>query len=156
MNTMVGISSMREGPRILNDPPGWEALGNPGWNFDNMLPFMKRAEKWTSPNTTIAREFLANDDPQYHGTTGSISTTGYGNFSDLVPPFFTTMEKLGVSANHAAVWCLTLMDVHMSDRYTQDGGHTVGTWSITATMDPHNRTRSYSANVRPPNVNRSL
>ena len=29
----------------------WEELGNPGWGWEDVLPFFKGAEKWTGPNS---------------------------------------------------------------------------------------------------------
>lgn len=35
---------------VISDLPdsrsiAWERLGNPGWNYDNFIPYVKRAEK---------------------------------------------------------------------------------------------------------------
>ena len=29
----------------------WEELGNPGWGWDDVLPFFKSAERWDGPNS---------------------------------------------------------------------------------------------------------
>lgn len=68
-----------------------------------MLPFMKRAEKWTPPSEFFVDEFLANDDVPNHGVSGSVLTTPYANYSNLVPPFFSSLQYLGVSPNKASV-----------------------------------------------------
>lgn len=106
---------------------GWGELGNPGWSFDALLPDMKAAERWTPPTKQAANTFFANDDPANHGTQGAVLTTGYTAFSSIVPPYVNSLQSLGVNVNKAS-----------------HGGKTIGTWSVTATLDPVNRTRSYS------------
>ncbi|KAF9258992.1 alcohol oxidase [Marasmius fiardii PR-910] len=110
---------------------GWETLGNPGWNADTMFPFMKAAENWTAPvNVDFVERYGANNDTLNHGTRGRLRTTPFANYSSLTPPFFSTLENLGVPYNEAS-----------------HGGNSVGSWSTTATLNAQNRSRSFAANA---------
>ncbi|KAI0079806.1 hypothetical protein K474DRAFT_1658610 [Panus rudis PR-1116 ss-1] len=108
---------------------GWETLGNNGWNFDNLLPYMKKAENWTAPVTSLVNAYGLDDTADDHGTSGAIKTTAHANYSSLVPPFFTTLEQIGIPVNHAPL-----------------GGSPIGSMSVTVTVDAQNRSRSYAAN----------
>ncbi|KAK1227264.1 hypothetical protein PQX77_009751 [Marasmius sp. AFHP31] len=92
---------------------------------------MKTAENWTAPTNP---EFIQNDgvtnDTVNHGRRGALKTTNYPLFSDLQPPFFKTIENLGVPINRAAY-----------------GGNSVGGWASTCTMDAQNRSRHFAANA---------
>lgn len=49
----------------------WETLGNPGWNWEALLPYYKRAERFTRP--TPAQAIVgASYEPQYHGEDGHL------------------------------------------------------------------------------------
>ncbi|MDA9330769.1 GMC family oxidoreductase N-terminal domain-containing protein, partial [Flavobacteriaceae bacterium] len=48
------------------DYDGWEALGNPGWGYKDILPYFKRAE-----NNADADHL----DKGYHGTKGELDVT---------------------------------------------------------------------------------
>ncbi|KAF9262835.1 alcohol oxidase [Marasmius fiardii PR-910] len=110
---------------------GWEELGNPGWNADSMFPFMKAAENWTAPtDVDFVNRYGANNDTANHGVEGGLHTTPYANYSSLTPPFFTTLENLGIPYNEAT-----------------HAGNSVGSWSVTATLDARNRSRSFAANA---------
>lgn len=57
------------------DYDAWEQLGNPGWNWDTLLPSFLRSEKFTTP-TKAQREAGMSYDPSYHGKEGPVNT-GY-------------------------------------------------------------------------------
>ncbi|KAK7459587.1 hypothetical protein VKT23_009568 [Stygiomarasmius scandens] len=106
---------------------GWESLGNPTWNHDSIQTHIQRSEHWTPPDRISIQEFHANNDTGNHGLNGSVLTTSYTFYTDIVVPFFQAMNRLGSKTNNAA-----------------NGGQTLGVWTITGTVDPKNRTRSYS------------
>ncbi|KAI0079801.1 alcohol oxidase [Panus rudis PR-1116 ss-1] len=125
----AGMNAMGYTRASKNEYDGWGALGNKGWNFADSLSFMKKAEKWTPPDNVAVNLYGANNDPENHGTDGSIHTTSHANYSDLIPSFLSTMESLGVPRNKAAL-----------------GGNNVGVLSVAVTADANNRTRSWPPN----------
>ena len=54
INAMIYMRGHRE------DYDGWEAEGNPGWGWDDILPFFKKSEAFKGINV----------DEEYHGTSG--------------------------------------------------------------------------------------
>lgn len=82
------------------DYDAWEQLGNPGWNWDTLLPYFLRSERFTTP-TKAQQEAGMSYDPSYHGKEGPVNT-GYihavdnGSFYDSARE---TSEKLGFSLN---------------------------------------------------------
>lgn len=82
---------------------GWEQLGNPGWNFSSIQQHIKKSERWTPPDENIAETYVANRDFQNHGVSGSINTTAYTFYTDVVLPYFKTVNNLGIQSNPAAV-----------------------------------------------------
>ncbi|CAJ2506396.1 Uu.00g005260.m01.CDS01 [Anthostomella pinea] len=78
----------------------WETLGNDGWNWDTIFPYLKKVERFTSP-TEAQVDNLASWDPSYHGERGPLDT---GFPFSLVNGSFhadvrTTWETLGYEFN---------------------------------------------------------
>jgi len=70
------------------DYDGWQALGNAGWSYDEVLPFFKKAENWEG------------DASDYRGKGGPLMVTGISSVSPLLAAFLAAGEELG--------WPLTL------------------------------------------------
>ncbi|KAK4448854.1 alcohol oxidase [Podospora aff. communis PSN243] len=51
-----------------------ETLGNPGWNFENLFPYIKATERSIPPNEVQASQGAGND-PEFHGRHGFINTS---------------------------------------------------------------------------------
>lgn len=56
----------------------WKEFGNPGWGWDGLLPYFKKAEATTPPGPGEAGYGL-NYDPSCHGTGGPVQN-GYNNY----------------------------------------------------------------------------
>ena len=66
-----------------------EALGNPGWNWDSLKPYMVAAER-NIPSDAMQEALGAISDPDVHGHDGFVNTSfpvrsplGLGTFSHL-------------------------------------------------------------------------
>lgn len=78
----------------------WERLGNPGWNWDTLLPYFIRSEQFAIP-TKAQREAGMTYIAQYHGENGPLNTghplqVETGTFYDAARK---TCEQLGFNLN---------------------------------------------------------
>lgn len=61
-------------------------MGNPGWSFDDVLPYFKKIENYQIPNS----------DPNFYGSSGPV-TVSYVNYkSFLSTAFIDAMKELGL------------------------------------------------------------
>ncbi|KAI5926445.1 glucose oxidase [Camillea tinctor] len=68
----------------------WEALGNEGWNWDTLFPYIEQIERFTAPSA--AQEAAgATYQPKYHGERGHVHT-GYP-FSLINGSLHETVQK---------------------------------------------------------------
>lgn len=65
----------------------WRALGNEGWDYDDVLPYFKRAES----NAVFKDE--------YHGDNGPLSVESLAEFDPLNEKFLASAQSLGIAAN---------------------------------------------------------
>ncbi len=78
INAMVYMRGLR------NDFDDWRALGNPGWGYEDVLPFFMRAEDHD------------DGDPRYHGRGGPIHVTDVSaDVHPLVDRYLASCEGLG-------------------------------------------------------------
>jgi len=110
----------------------WEQLGNPGWNWNNMINKMLQVDNFTGANT------------QYYGSAG-VGFTGPIN-SAIFPPrhpqqrlWIPTVETFGIPNN------LESLD-----------GHPIGVQFGPNNVDPSSLRRSYSANEYLPRARPNL
>ncbi|KAL1853963.1 hypothetical protein Daus18300_011630 [Diaporthe australafricana] len=110
----------------------WETLGNPDWNWDNMLDAMVKSENFTGI-----------DSPDYghigRGTEGPIHNVINRYRTPQVQSWVPTLENLGLSHNLESL-----------------GGEPIGTSLQPSSVNPDNYTRSYSANSYIPQAGPNL
>ncbi|NMM06760.1 GMC family oxidoreductase N-terminal domain-containing protein [Polaromonas sp.] len=82
INGMVYNRGQRE------DYDDWEALGNPGWNFDSVLPHFRRSEA-----------FLGDGDDQFRGRDGELFVTTNDWIHPLTEAFLQGAGELGIHGN---------------------------------------------------------
>ncbi len=67
----------------------WQALGNPGWDFDTMLAHFKATEANQRPGI----------DPAYHGASGELSVEDLRYHNPLTDTFLRACEESGLPLN---------------------------------------------------------
>ncbi|OSD08629.1 GMC oxidoreductase [Trametes coccinea BRFM310] len=76
-----------------------EALGNPGWNWQEFLKYLKKTETTLPPSDIAKEQGLSMPDARYHGDSGPIVKQYPTWFNPLHKSFLDTLEKLGVPRN---------------------------------------------------------
>ncbi|QDS77604.1 hypothetical protein FKW77_001981 [Venturia effusa] len=109
------------------DYDSWESLGNPGWGYEGLKPYMIKSADFTAPSAEIQRSLNYSYDASAYGTTGPVQVS----FPDFQYPdlykFKDGFSELGVPfvKEHAL-------------------GNAVGAFFIPSTLEPENKTRSSS------------
>ncbi|TGO29386.1 hypothetical protein BPAE_0015g00300 [Botrytis paeoniae] len=108
------------------DYDAWVALGNPGWGWDDLLPYFKRTEKYTNDvDAAFAHELYVYPDASTHGTTGYIDVSYPKYFYPQSKLFLDGLRELGIP---------TLLD--------PNNGTTAGGMLIPNNLSPDSQTRS--------------
>lgn len=69
------------------DYDGWAALGNTGWGYSDILPYIKKSEDNRDPNIV--------GNGTYHGTAGSLTVSTIENNDPIIPLFQSAFSELG-------------------------------------------------------------
>ncbi|KAF4785387.1 GMC oxidoreductase [Colletotrichum scovillei] len=105
---------------------GWEALGNPGWNWETMIAAMKKSENFTGINTdTYGSEGV--------GDSGPVKAVINRIIPEHQKTWIPTMNALGIESNLESL-----------------GGDPLGVMYQPSSIDPTHYNRSYSANAYVP------
>lgn len=78
INGLIYIRGQRE------DYDAWAAAGNPGWSFDEVLPYFVKSER------------NQRGESRYHGGSGPLSVSDIGTKSELIEAFIDGAGHLGV------------------------------------------------------------
>lgn len=70
------------------DYDNWESLGNPSWNWQNVLEYFKKAENYSAAIGTPGFE-------QFHGTTGPLQVNAFNNAEPFKQLLFDAAAELG-------------------------------------------------------------
>ncbi|CAE6351120.1 unnamed protein product [Rhizoctonia solani] len=108
----------------------WAKLGNPGWDWDGLLPNMKAAERFTGVDPF--RVNYTNADPNgvlpSQGTGGPVAGSYNNWYGDITVPFGKSMANLGVPTN-----------------FDPDSGNAFGTFNSATSINRTTGRRSYAA-----------
>ncbi|KAJ3019429.1 hypothetical protein NUW54_g89 [Trametes sanguinea] len=90
-----------------------EVLGNPGWNWHEILEYMKKSESTVSPPQGHTMEYsLAPFDSRWHGESGPIAKSYPTYFNSLHKAFVATLEHLGVPRNPDPASVITIHQLY--------------------------------------------
>ncbi|KAE8372233.1 hypothetical protein BDV26DRAFT_274571 [Aspergillus bertholletiae] len=112
------------------DYDAWKELGNPGWGWDDLLPYFKRSETFHAPDITHQTQHHSYYQEEAHGNTGPLQTTHIHNYGPAHQFWHPTLNRVGVKTNRDSL-----------------AGSNRGAWNMICTVDPLSQTRSYSANA---------
>ncbi|KZL70770.1 GMC oxidoreductase [Colletotrichum tofieldiae] len=108
-----------------SDYDRWESLGASGWNWDTLLPYFKKNEKFTPPTPEIVAEWGIEVDDSAHGNDGLMQVT----FS----PFFWPTTKFMIDA---------IRELGITVAKDQANGSPIGGYFCPHNQDPKTATRS--------------
>ncbi|TFK50440.1 alcohol oxidase [Heliocybe sulcata] len=104
-----------------------EQMCNPGWNWDNLLEYFKKAETFHFPDRKLAKECKVAYQDKYHGSKGPIHSTHPSQVWDLYHPTQKAFGSCGISVNP-----------------DPEGGVNTGFVFTTSSVNPTTATRSFS------------
>ncbi|KAI0828690.1 GMC oxidoreductase [Trametes gibbosa] len=109
----------------------FQVLGNQGWNWDEFVKYMKKAETTIPPSSTGIPDYgTINCSPssEWHGTSGPVRKSYPLHFNALHLHITDTLENLGVPKNSEP-----------------SSGLNMGSVTSFTAVDPRTATRSYSS-----------
>ena len=83
-STLNGMMYIRGNPDDYND---WEAMGNPGWSFDDVLPFFLKSEDNLQINDV---------DPKYHAVGGMLPVSKFPYHPPISNAILRAGQELGL------------------------------------------------------------
>ncbi|KAH7236935.1 uncharacterized protein BKA55DRAFT_666687 [Fusarium redolens] len=103
----------------------WAELGNSDWQWNTLLPYFKKNEKFTGPTADIKKEYGITTDPSAHGSSGFI----HSSYS----PFFwpTTKNLVGATGE---------LDINIA--VDQANGGAIGGYFCPHNLNPKTLVRS--------------
>ncbi|KAI4106909.1 MAG: hypothetical protein LQ345_007165 [Seirophora villosa] len=109
-----------------DDYDAWAALGNPGWDWEGLLPYFIKSETYTPVySAEIAREYSINYNPLVHGFSGPVQVSYPRYFYPQSTNLFAALNYLGVPT-----------------QFDPNDGSSAGAAFVPTDLDPINQTRS--------------
>lgn len=80
-----------------SDYDDWAELGNPGWSWDEMLPYFQKSETFTPVySNDIAEQYSIGHDQEVHGYSGPVNVSFPHYFWNTSQNLFSALNELGV------------------------------------------------------------
>ncbi|PFH47990.1 GMC oxidoreductase [Amanita thiersii Skay4041] len=122
----------------------WSEFGNGGWDWDGLLPFFKKQEKFVGPVWGTGQVFpgvskeeyeaAKAKESQFQGFTGPVHKTHNELYTDVLKPTIESLNNLGIRTN-----------------ISPDYGNSTGIFNIGTAVNRATGQRSYAANAYLPN-----
>ncbi|QRW13145.1 GMC oxidoreductase [Ceratobasidium sp. AG-Ba] len=109
---------------------GWGKLGNTGWTWDGLLPYMKKAESFTGIDPFRANSSNPNGIYPSQGRNGPIAASYNDWYSDIIIPCNKAIANLGIPMN-----------------YDPDSGNAYGHFNSATAVNRTTGKRSYAAST---------
>ncbi|KAK4984995.1 hypothetical protein LTR50_006269 [Elasticomyces elasticus] len=110
----------------VGDYQDWVRLGNPGWGWNDMLPYFKKSETFTPVySNSIGDQFSIHYDPDVHGFSGPVNVSYSKYFYNESVNLFSALNELGVPT-----------------AFDPNDGTVAGASFLPFDIDPNNQTRS--------------
>ncbi len=101
VNGQIFIRGQRE------DFDGWRDAGNPGWGFDDLLPYFRKLERFEPLADPASgrrirvdrRTFYDQADPAYHGTDGPLNVAPLRSVNPLALAYLEAAQLAGHTLN---------------------------------------------------------
>ncbi|QRV98567.1 GMC oxidoreductase [Ceratobasidium sp. AG-Ba] len=106
----------------------WGELGNSGWNWNGLLPYMKKAERFTGTDPFRPNSSTPNGIYPSQGRNGPIAASFNDWYSDITTPYNQAIKKLGIPVN-----------------YDPDSGSAFGYFNSATAVNRTTGKRSYAA-----------
>ncbi|CAE6433092.1 unnamed protein product, partial [Rhizoctonia solani] len=126
-SSAIGLLIFNRGSKPEYD--AWERLGNSGWNWEGLLPFMKKAERFESVEPIRASVELGGI-PKDNGRSGLIAGSYNTLYNDPTLPYRAASIKVGIPPN-----------------YDPDSGTNYGIQNAATSTNRSTGIRSYAANT---------
>jgi len=101
VNGQIFIRGQRE------DFDGWRDLGNPGWGFDDLLPYFRKLERFEPLADPVSgrrirvdgKPFYEGIDPAYHGTEGPLNIAPLRSVNPMAFAYLEAAQLAGHPIN---------------------------------------------------------
>ncbi|KAH7051160.1 choline dehydrogenase [Macrophomina phaseolina] len=81
----------------VDDYNDWATLGNPGWSWDDMLPYFQKSERFSSDvSPESAAQYGIGHDDSVHGTSGAVNVSFQQHFYTASTNFYSGLGELGI------------------------------------------------------------
>jgi choline dehydrogenase-like flavoprotein len=111
-----------------SDYDAWETLGNPGWGFNDLLPYFKKSVTFTPPSAEVAEKYNYTwDEKAAYGGHGEIQVSFPPYQFPGQGPVWEAFREMGIEKPKEAA-----------------AGHAIGPIMAPSALDPVMRTRSYA------------